>query len=155
MPMSMSTSHCAMCDGSMAGAPHDNMHVPPECLPLLENGDQYDPGDIMGDVTINFCENCSSTARGMVGRGETPLPKCDADRCSIQKEEVFEALLGGVDGDSMEGGKSTEEMVQDALMVVKMDQRGDTDHLLPSKIYESKAIVLSLKELGYIGDADE
>lgn len=151
-----------MCGEEMVESPYGGFSVPPECVELMQNADEYAPDDIYDKTKVDLCSEHASEARDIIDRGDTPLTVCDARFCRITDEEGAEreaALLSmhrdDVDVDDLKDDLApddlTERMVQDALMTVKMHLDGDDGHLLDSDVYEAKAIVLSMKELGYIG----
>lgn len=151
-----------MCGEEMKQAPNGGFSVPPECVQLMQNADEFDPDTIYDKITIYLCSVHTDEARGMLDRGETPLTVCDARFCKITDEEeaTVEAELLAMDRDGVDAKDLKDDlapndlstrMAQDALATVKSHLDGEDDHLLDSDLYEAKTIVLSLKELGYIG----
>jgi hypothetical protein len=128
--------------------PYGGFSVPPECVLLMEDGDDVDVETIAHDVTVDLCAECTEIARRMVTDHETsPLPECDADAARWQDAGVFSAQAGGED---IGQDDLTERMLEDALMAVKAHLNGDTGRVPDSKVIGAYTVVLSLQELGVV-----
>lgn len=140
-------STCAMCGASM-GTPYGGFTVPPECVQLMEGGDDVDIEAIAHDVSVDLCAECSEVANRMATDYETsPLPECDAEAASWDDAGVVAALA---DSEDVGQDDLTERMLEDALMTVKAHLDGDAGRVPDSKITGAYTVVLSLQKLGVV-----
>ena len=144
-----STTTCAFCREDLITA-YGGFDVPPLCINLMENSDSIDIDNIAGKVRVDLCEEDTEITRRMVeDYGTSPLPECDVDHVSYQDKATAAALAGQTPADADDDGV-TQRMLDDALMTVRADQTGDTDHIADHKLVEAKVIILSLADLGVI-----
>ena len=82
---------CCLCDDPDAPVRID---LPPRAIPELKYGDPIAWRDVVGEVSIHFCESDWTVVRDLVlETGMSPLPRCNAARASFDLREDFEALL--------------------------------------------------------------
>jgi len=82
---------CCLCDDPSV---HARIDLPPRAVQLLKHGDPIAWRDIVGEVSIYFCEDDWETVRELVlETGMSPLSRCNAARASFDLREDFEALL--------------------------------------------------------------
>ncbi|WP_458187633.1 hypothetical protein [Haladaptatus sp. NG-WS-4] len=82
---------CCLCDEPDAPVRID---LPPRAVPEMKHGDPIAWRDIVGEVSIHFCENDWNTVRDLVvDLGMSPLPRCNVARASFDLREDFETLL--------------------------------------------------------------
>jgi hypothetical protein len=146
MSMTMTASTCAMCGERMA-QPYGGFSVPPFCVQLLDGGEEIDPSEIAGDVSIDLCKDCTEIGRRMIREYDTsPLPECDADAASWSHAGMMAAMAGeDTTADDFTGG--TQEKVADAVMTVRVHQKGKTEHVLDAKVDEAYVTVWAAQEL--------
>lgn len=136
-----------MCGEAMVQA-YGGWKTPPVCVQLMEGSDDVDADAIAGKVTVDLCEECASIGRRMAMDYETsPLPECNAKAARWQSVGMAQALAGEEVG---ENGELTDRMLENALMTVKADVDGSSDHILDSKIAEAYVILVSLQQLGKV-----
>ncbi|MBV0901217.1 hypothetical protein [Haloarcula salina] len=71
--------------------------LPPRAVPLLKHAEAIAWRDIVGEVSIYFCESDWRTVRDLVlETGMSPLSRCNVARASFDLREDFEALLNDV-----------------------------------------------------------
>jgi hypothetical protein len=82
---------CCLCDDPDAPVRVD---LPPRAIPELKHGDPIAWQDVVGEVSVHFCESDWTVVRDLVlDVGMSPLPRCNAARASFDLREDFEALL--------------------------------------------------------------
>ncbi|WP_458207695.1 hypothetical protein [Haladaptatus sp. NG-SE-30] len=82
---------CCLCDDPDAPVRID---LPPSAVPEMKYGDPIAWRDIVGEVSIHFCESDWNVVRDLVLDLEmSPLPRCNVARASFDLREDFEALL--------------------------------------------------------------
>jgi hypothetical protein len=73
------------------------LDLPPRAVPLLKHADPIAWQDIVGEVSIYFCDSDWETVRDLVlETGMSPLSRCNAARASFDLREDFEALLNDI-----------------------------------------------------------
>ncbi|MFC7020972.1 MULTISPECIES: hypothetical protein [Haloarcula] len=71
--------------------------LPPRAVPLLKHSEAIAWRDIVGEVSIYFCERDWETVRDLVlETGMSPLSRCNVAHASFDLREDFEALLNDV-----------------------------------------------------------
>jgi hypothetical protein len=71
--------------------------LPPRTVQLLDNSGPIAWRDIVGEVSIHFCESDWAVVRDLVlDMGMSPLNRCNAAKASLDIREDFEALLNDV-----------------------------------------------------------
>ncbi len=85
---------CCLCGdpGTVA-----RIDIPPRAVQLLRNSGPIAWRDIVGEVSIHFCESDWTVVTDLVlDTGMSPLPRCNAARADLDIREDFEALLNDV-----------------------------------------------------------
>jgi len=73
------------------------LDLPPRAVPLLKHAEAIAWQDIVGEVSIYFCDSDWATVRDLVlDTGMSPLSRCNAARASFDLRSDFEALLNEV-----------------------------------------------------------
>jgi hypothetical protein len=82
---------CCLCDDTDTVA---RLDLPPRTVTLMRNADPIAWRDIVGEVSIHFCESDWDLVRELVlDVGVLPLSRCNVARASFSLREDFEALL--------------------------------------------------------------
>jgi len=82
---------CCLCDDPDI---HTRIDIFPRAVQLLKHSGPIAWRDIVGEVSIYFCEDDWATVRDLVlETGMSPLPRCNVARASFDLREDFEALL--------------------------------------------------------------
>ena len=85
---------CCLCDNPDAGR---RLDLPPRAVPLMKHSGPIAWQDIVGEVSIYFCESDWETVRDLVlETGMSPLSRCNVARASFDLREDFEALLNDI-----------------------------------------------------------
>ena len=85
---------CCLC-----GSPDtvSRINIPPRAVQLLDKSGPIAWQDIVGEVSIYFCESDWETVTDLVlDAGMSPLSRCNAARADFDLREDFEALLNDV-----------------------------------------------------------
>ncbi|WP_424004194.1 hypothetical protein ACOZ4I_06535 [Haloarcula salina] len=73
------------------------LDLPPRAVPLLKHAEAIAWRDIVGEVSIYFCDSDWRTVRDLIlETGMSPLSRCNVARASFDLREDFEALLNAV-----------------------------------------------------------
>ena len=73
------------------------LDLPPRAVRSMKNAGSIAWRDIVGEVSIHFCESDWALVTDLVlDVGVNPLPRCNAARASLDIREDFEALLNDV-----------------------------------------------------------
>jgi len=73
------------------------LDLPPRSVQRMKNADPIAWRDIVGEVSIHFCEGDWAIVCDLVlETGLSPLPRCNVARASFDIREDFEALLDDV-----------------------------------------------------------
>jgi hypothetical protein len=81
---------CCLCDDPSV---EHRLDLPPRAIRRLQYGEAIAWQDIVGHVSIHFCDSCWETARELVlDTGMSPLPRCNVARASFDLREDFEAF---------------------------------------------------------------
>jgi len=87
---------CCLCDQPETVT---RLELPPRAVTLMKHGDPIAWRDIVGTVTIFFCERDWETIRDLVLETRmSPLPRCNVARASFDLREDFEALVNNREG---------------------------------------------------------
>jgi hypothetical protein len=82
---------CCLCDDP--DAPR-RLDLPPRAIPAMKHGEHVAWRDVVGEVSIHFCEDDWAVVRGLVlDLCMSPLPRCNVARASFDLREDFEAML--------------------------------------------------------------
>ena len=81
---------CCLCD---AGDIDHRVDLPPRVIQQLKHGEAIAWQDVVGEVSLYFCEQDWETVCDLVlETGMTPLSRCNAARASFDLREDFEAF---------------------------------------------------------------
>ena len=73
---------------------HTRIELPPRALNRMENGDPIAWRDVVGTVTLRFCESDWELVRDLAIEMDThPLSRCNAAHVSLDLREDHEALF--------------------------------------------------------------
>lgn len=132
---------CSMCGEGMQ-TPYSRYKLPPEFADALDGGEVIDPGDVVGRVWVNLCEEHAEDFAAGLDRGENPFAECDASRVRYSRAEVTAAELGESVDDLREDDRDlADEMLRDALMTLNVVQSGDGEHLTDSEVRSAQGVV--------------
>jgi hypothetical protein len=82
---------CCLCGDPDTTA---RLDLPPRAVQLMRHSDPIAWRDIVGEVSIHFCESDWDLVRDLVlNVGVSPLPRCNVAHASFDLREDFEALL--------------------------------------------------------------
>jgi hypothetical protein len=82
---------CCLCGDPDTTA---RLDLPPRAVQLMQHGDPIAWRDIVGEVSIHFCQNDWDLVRDLVlNVGVSPLSRCNVAHASFDLREDFEALL--------------------------------------------------------------
>ena len=85
---------CCLCGNPDTGS---RLDLPPRAVPLLQHAEAIAWRDIVGEVSIYFCDADWETVRDLVlETGMSPLSRCNVARASFDLREDFEALLNDI-----------------------------------------------------------
>ncbi|MFB6242558.1 MAG: hypothetical protein ABEH80_00545 [Halobaculum sp.] len=133
---------CCLCDSPDTS---HRIEVPPRAIQLLQNGDPIAWRDVVGTVTLEFCENDWELVCDLVlDTGVSPLSRCNVARASFDLRADFEALLN----DTREQQDQTElerRLLAEAAETVAAvdDPMTETRDLV-----EARVVQMAMSELG-------
>jgi len=128
---------------------HTRIAVPPRALNLMQNGDPIAWRDVVGTVTLRFCENDWELVRDLAVEMDThPLSRCNAAHVSLDLREDHEALLTA----TKEATDQTE--LEERLECRAEETLADRDdpHTEERDVVEAIVILCALEELGVRSD---
>ncbi|WP_435062788.1 hypothetical protein [Halobaculum sp. EA56] len=135
---------CCLCDSPETVARID---IPPRTVQLMKHADPIAWRDIVGEVSIHFCESDWETVADLVlNLGMNPLSRCNVARASFDLREDFEALLNDT-RDEPDQTDLERRMLADAdetLSAVEDPMTEERD------VVEARVVVDSLAELGVV-----
>ena len=130
---------CCLCGDEETVA---RLDLPPRTVTLMRNADPIAWRDIVGEVSVHFCESDWELVRELVlDMGMLPLSRCNVARASMSFREDFEALLNA----------TREEPDQTALEVRALERSRevlDDPDAEPVAAVQARIVVLALQELG-------
>ena len=133
---------CCLCDDP------DTAHriaVPPRAIQLMENGDPIAWRDVVGAVTLEFCESDWDVVRDLVlETGMSPLSRCNVARADFDLREDFEALLNDTRGEPDQTELEQRLLSEAADTVAAVDDPMTEER----DLVEARVVQLALSELG-------
>lgn len=125
---------------------HTRIELPPRALSLMENGDPIAWRDVVGTVTLRFCESDWDLVRDLVIEMDThPLSRCNAAHVSLDLREDHEALFtatkAATDQTELESG-----LEREAEATLEAAEDGDT-HTDDRDVVEALVVLRALSEL--------
>jgi hypothetical protein len=136
---------CCLCTDSDTVA---RLDLPPRTVTLMRNAGSIAWRDIVGEVSIHFCESDWRLVRELVlDGGLLPLSRCNAAYASFSLREDFETLLNATrdEPDQTDLERRTIERSRRVL--------DDTD-AEPQAAVRARVALLALAELGVVDGAD-
>ncbi|MFC7069124.1 hypothetical protein [Halobaculum lipolyticum] len=133
---------CCLCDSPDTVARID---IPPRAVQLMKHSGPIAWRDIVGEVSIHFCESDWETVTDLVvNLGMNPLSRCNVARASFHLREDFEALLNA----TREEPDQTE--LEERLLAAADETLSSVDDPMTEErdVVEARVVVDSLTELG-------
>jgi hypothetical protein len=139
---------CCLCGNSDT---ESRLDIPPRAVQLLDNSGPIAWRDIVGEVSIYFCESDWETVVDLVlDAGMSPLSRCNAAHADFDLREDFEALLNDV-RDEPDQSPLEREMRESAQQVIA-EYEAD-DNIEVRDLVEARVVTWSLADLQ--GDTQE
>lgn len=121
------------------------LDIPPRAVQLLDNSGPIAWQDIVGEVSIYFCESDWETVTDLVlDTGMSPLSRCNAARADFDLREDFEALLNDV-RDEPDQQPLEREMRDKSRDVI--DQYEADDNVEVRDLVEARVVTWALEDL--------
>ncbi|EMA39531.1 hypothetical protein [Halococcus hamelinensis] len=121
------------------------LDLPPRAVQGMKHAGSIAWRDIVGEVSIHFCENDWELVRDLVvDLDQNPLSRCNVAYASFDIREDFEALLNDV-RDEPDHTEAETEMIAESRRVV---ETFDEDDLVETRdLVEAKIILWTLLDL--------
>ncbi|QIB78493.1 hypothetical protein G3A49_10230 [Haloferax volcanii] len=133
---------CCLCDDPKTVA---RIAVPPRAVTLMENAAPIAWRDIVGDVTLQFCESDWELVTELVlDLGMHPLSRCNAARADFSIREDFEALLNST-RDEPDQTEQEDRLLAEARAVI---DDADDPMVEERDLVEAHVVVRAMAELG-------
>ncbi|POG54840.1 hypothetical protein C5B90_00360 [Haloferax sp. Atlit-12N] len=133
---------CCLCDDPKTVA---RIAVPPRAVTLMENAAPIAWRDIVGDVTLQFCESDWELVTELVlDLGMHPLSRCNVARADFSIREDFEALLNST-RDEPDQTEQEDRMLAEARAVI---DDADDPMVEERDLVEAHVVVRAMAELG-------
>lgn len=133
------------------------IELPPRAIGLMKNGDPISWRDVVGTVSMGFCESDWDLVRDLVLDLDThPLSRCNAAHLSLDlradHEALFTATKEATDQTELEARRV--EHARETIAAAE-DGTDDTDANKPEEraLVESLVTLRALAELGVLEDA--
>ncbi|GAB3422844.1 hypothetical protein GCM10027435_28050 [Haloparvum alkalitolerans] len=145
---------CCLCGREEVSS---RIEVPPRALGLMENGDPISWRDVVGTVSLGFCESDWALVRDLVCDLDThPLSRCNAAHVSLDlradHEALFTAAKEATDQTELEARR-----VERARRTLAAAEDGGsvagTDDPEERAVVEALVTLRALAELGVLDDA--
>ncbi|ELZ82239.1 hypothetical protein [Haloferax larsenii] len=133
---------CCLCDDPKTVA---RIAVPPRAVLLMKNSGPIAWRDIVGDVTLHFCESDWELVSELVlDLGTHPLSRCNVARADFSIREDFEALLNAT-RDEPDQTEQEQQLLSEAREVLD-----DAENPLVERrdLVEAHIVVRAMAELG-------
>lgn len=147
---------CCLCGREEVAS---RIEVPPRALELMENGDPISWRDVVGTVSLGFCESDWALVRDLVLDLDThPLSRCNAAHVSLDlradHEALFTATKEATDQTELEARRV--ERARETLATVEDDtERSEGDHPEERALVEALVTLRALAELEVLDAADD
>jgi hypothetical protein len=133
---------CCLCGAEATVA---RLDLPPRAVRLMANADPIAWRDIVGEVSIHFCESDWELVTELVlEMGQLPLSRCNVARASFDIREDFEALLNDV-REEPDQKPLEREMLADAEATIDRAEREGVDN--ERELVEAYVVTWALAEL--------
>ena len=121
------------------------LDIPPRAVQLLKHSGPIAWQDIIGEVSIYFCESDWETVLDLVlDAGMSPLSRCNAARADFDLRADFEALLNDV-RDEPDQEPLEAEMLADAREV--LDTYEEENNVETRDVVEARVVTWALADL--------
>jgi hypothetical protein len=121
------------------------LDLPPRAVQLLDNSGPIAWQDIVGEVSIYFCESDWETVVDLVlDAGMSPLSRCNAARADFDLREDFEALLDDV-RDEPDQEPLEREMLEESERVI--EEYEDADNSEVRALVEARVVTWAMEDL--------
>lgn len=135
---------CCLCGADETVA---RLDLPPRTVTLMRNSGPIAWRDIVGEVSIHFCESDWELVRELVlDMGMLPLSRCNVAHASMSLREDFEALLNATREEPDQRPLET-EMLDDARETLERFEAGD-DLVEVRDVVEARIVSWALEDLG-------
>ena len=127
---------CCLCDDSDTVA---RLDLPPCAVPLMKHSGSIAWRDIVGEVSVHFCESDWTLVRELVlDVGTNPLSRCNVARATFDIREDFEALLNDVrsEPDHTELEKRMARESRHVLAAAERNEPRETHTLVEARIVQ-------------------
>ncbi|KTG07599.1 hypothetical protein [Haloferax profundi] len=133
---------CCLCDDPKTVA---RIAVPPRAVTLMRNAAPIAWRDIVGDVTLQFCESDWKLVSELVlDMGMHPLSRCNVARADFSIREDFEALLNSTRAEP-DQTEQERRLLDDATEVI---DNADDPMVERRDLVEAYVVVRAMDELG-------
>ena len=133
---------CCLCGDERTVA---RLDLPPRAVRLMRNADPIAWRDIVGEVSVHFCESDWALVTDLVlETGQLPLSRCNVARASFDIREDFEALLNEV-REEPDQAPLEREMLEEAADTIDRAEREGFDN--ERDLVEAYVITWALEEL--------
>jgi hypothetical protein len=124
------------------------LDLPPQVVQSMKNAAPIAWRDIVGEVSIHFCESDWEVVCDLVlDMGMSPLERCNVARASFDIREDFEALLNDV-RDEPDQSPTEERMLAESDRVIAAYDADDQDSSIETRdLVEAKVIRWALDDL--------
>ena len=134
---------CCLCDDPDTVA---RLDLPPRAVTLMRNADPIAWRDIVGEVSIHFCESDWQLVRELVlDVGVLPLSRCNVAHASFSLREDFEALLNATRDEPDQTELETRVLDRSREVIDDPDAE-------PQAAVQARVVVRALDELGVAGE---
>jgi hypothetical protein len=122
------------------------LDLPPRAVQSMKNSGPIAWRDIVGEVSIHFCESDWAVVTDLVlDTGMSPLPKCNVAQASLDIREDFEALLNDV-RDEPDQAPLEREMLEDAEATIDRVEREGVEAVNTRDAVEAYVRVWALED---------
>ncbi|KAB1194370.1 hypothetical protein GJR96_13345 [Haloferax sp. MBLA0076] len=133
---------CCLCDDPRTVA---RIAVPPRAVTLMRNAAPIAWRDIVGDVTLQFCESDWELVSELVlDVGMHPLSRCNVARADFSIREDFEALLNSTRAEP-DQTEQERRLLDDAVEVI---ENAEDPMVERRDLVEAYVVVRAIDELG-------
>jgi hypothetical protein len=135
---------CCLCGAEETVA---RLDLPPRTVTLMRNADPIAWRDIVGEVSIHFCESDWDLVRELVlDVGMLPLSRCNVAHASMSFREDFEALLNATREEPDQTELEARALERSREVIAAPDAE-------PVAAVQARVVVYALQELG-VADSD-
>jgi hypothetical protein len=121
------------------------INIPPRAVQLLDKSGPIAWQDIVGEVSLYFCESDWETVTDLVlDAGMSPLSRCNAARADFDLREDFEALLNDVRDEPDQQPLETEMREESERVIAEYDSE---DNIEVRDLVEARVVTWALDDL--------